>query len=132
MMLKYFIGSLVLFLVSAVWFFGAMSEGWKTNSWTAVEAHIGQSEAPRNINGRRTSVKTLVRYKVAGQSFEAYVDDLLVAGRGTVYVNPEDPTQVVGNPGPNLQHYGRPMIITIASGLFVIVLGLIAFSPKEE
>ena len=60
------------------------------------------------------------------------VDEYLVGKTATVYVNPSDPTDVVGKPGARIQNLGRPVILTVGSGLFAVVLLLIAFSPKED
>lgn len=129
---KYFIGALIVFVASAAWLYAAMAQGTATEKWVATPATIGTSYADRNRRGRRNAVHTPVVYVYDGVEYQGAVDDFLLQGSGTVYVNPEDPTMVVGNPGPNLQHYGRPLIVTIASGLFLVVLGLIAFSPKED
>ena len=131
-MIKYFFGALIVFLVSGFWLYTAMASGFETNNWNAVEAEVGISGADHNLRGRATAVHTPVIYEVDGETYEGVVDDFLVGGSGTVYVDPNDPTRVVGFQGPNLQHYGRPMIVTIVSGLLLVVLGLIAFSPKED
>ena len=131
-MIKYFLGALVVFLVCSLWLYSAISKGNATKKWIATPAAIGEGAADRNLRGRRTAIHTPVIYTYDSIEYEGVVDDFLIAGSGTVYVNPDDPTQVVGKTGPNLQHYGRPMIFTIGSGLFLIVLGLIAFSPKDD
>lgn len=131
-MVKYFFVSLVVFLISGIWLFTAISRGNATYRWTPTPATIGIGESDSNLRGRRTAVYTPVTYMVDGVEYHGMVESFLVPGTGTVYVNPSDPTQVAGEQGPNLQHYGRPMVVAIGSGLFLIVLGLIAFSPKEE
>lgn len=132
-MIKYVIGALVVFLISALWLTLALTIDNATRNWIPVQAEIGESYALRSVTRRRrTSIKTPVRYVVDGVEYAAEVDDFLMEGSGTVYVNPDDPSQVVGYRGPNLQHYGRPLIMTVASGLFLVVLGLIAFSPKDD
>jgi len=141
-MVKYFFVALLVFVVSAIWLFVAISKGNATKNWDEVPAQIGSSNVDRNLARRgrgrlgrirSSTVHTDVKYNIGGIEYEATVDDFIVAGgKTTVFVNPEDPTDVVGHQGPNVQHYGRPLIVTIGSGLFLIVLGLIAFSPKED
>jgi len=109
-----------------------MASGFETNDWHAVNAEVGLSGSGHSLKGRANSVHTPVTYEVDGVTYNGVVDDFLVAGSGTVFVDPNDPTRVAGFQGPNLQHYGRPLIVTIVSGLLIVVLGLIAFSPKED
>ena len=131
-MLKYCIGALIVFAVSSTWLFFAISYGNATKSWTPTPAQVGTTETSRNLGGRRAGIHAHVTYVVNGITYEGLVDNFLVSGTGTIYVNPNDPTQIVGIRGANIQHFGRPMIATIGSGLFLVVLGLIAFSPKED
>ena len=132
MIIKYFFGALVVFLASGFWLYTAMASGFETNDWTAVTAEIGRSDASGNMRGRTREIHTPVTYEVDGDIYDAIIDDFLIEGKGTVYVDPSDPSRVVGFQGPNLQHYGRPLIVTVTSGLLLVVLGLIAFSPKED
>lgn len=131
-MLKYTLCALGVFVASSIWLVITMMQGYSTQDWQPVPAQIEQSETAKNLSGRSKSVRTTVTYMIGGETYTRDVDDFLVGGSGTVYVNPEDPSQVVGERGPNLQHYGRPMIIAITSGIFLIALGLIALSPKED
>ena len=130
--LTYALGALVVFIFSLVWLIQAMTGGQATRNWDAVEAEIISNASTKSFSGETTSVETRVIYTVKGVEYEAVLDDFLIKGKGTVYVNPSDPTQVVGEQGPQVQRYGRPLIATLGSGLFLIVLGLIALSPKED
>ena len=132
-MLRWFFAALSVFVISAVWLFYVLNQDYATYDWTSVPATYGTSTAERSgVRARRKNIHTSVKYLFDGVEYEGWVDDFIVEGSGTVYVNPDDPTEVVGVQGPNLQHYGRPLIFTIVSGLFLIVLGLIAFSPSDD
>lgn len=131
-MIKYLLGAVAVFSVSSFWLYLTMSSGYATNNWVATPATIGIGQADRNLRDRQMGLETPVTYKFEGVIYDKVVQEFLVPGKGTVYVNPNDPSQVVGVTGPCLQNFGRPMILTIVSGLLIVVLGLIALSPKDD
>lgn len=88
--------------------------------------------AGRTVTGKKRGAISKIRYQVEGEEFEATLNDLVYGPKATVYVNPNDPTQVVAKRGVTTKSVARPMILTVASGLFGVVLCLIAFSPKED
>jgi hypothetical protein len=131
-MAKYAFGTLLAFVASAIWLFLAWSNGNKTTAWTPVTAQIVSNDMQETVRGRPAGWLTTIKYSVNGNQYEAVVDEYLVGKEATVYVNPSDETEVVGKAGARIQDMGRPIIATVGSGLFAIVLLLIAFSPKED
>jgi hypothetical protein len=135
-MVKYALGTLLVFLASSTWLFLAWSSGNKTNDWTPTPAKVIRNEMQESINSRgRTRPAgwlTTIEYEVDKVQYEAIVDEYLVGNEATVFVNPENPADVAGKAGARIQDMGRPMVATIGSGLFAIVLLLIAFSPKDD
>ena len=131
-MAKYALGTLVVFILSAGWLFLAWSSGNKTNSWDPTTAQIVENGIQETITGQTAGWLTTITYSVDGIEYVADVDEYLIGKDVTVFVNPEDPMDVVGKAGPRMQDMGRPMLATVASGLLAVVLLLIAFSPKED
>ena len=134
-MAKYALGTLAVFLISSVWLFFAWSNGNKTTSWKEIDAQLLGVEVQETIRGRPAGYLSFVSYEVTGVEYEAVVDEHLYGdedGNTKVFIDPDDASQVVGLTGPRMQDMGRPLIATIGSGLFAIVLLLIAFSPKED
>ena len=131
-MAKYALGTLAVFIVSAVWLFLAWSSGSKTNDWDPTTAQIVANNVQESLGGRPSGWLTTITYEIDGNQYETVVDEYLIGKEATVFVNPDDPTDVVGKAGARMQNMGRPIIATVGSGLFAIVLLLIAFSPKED
>ena len=131
-MVKYALGTLVVFIGSSIWLYLAWANGNETNGWDAVPAQVVSNSARKTVRGRPSGWLTTITYEVDEIQYEAVVDEYLVGKTATVYVNPSDPTDVVGKPGARIQNLGRPVILTVGSGLFAVVLLLIAFSPKED
>lgn len=131
-MAKYAFGTLVIFIASSIWLFLAWASGNKTNNWDPVTATIIKNDMQETIRGRPAGWLTTITYDVGEIQYEAVVDEYLIGKEATVYVNPNDPTDVVGKAGARIQDMVRPIIATVASGLFAVVLLLIAFSPKED
>lgn len=131
-MAKYAFGTLVVFIASAIWLFLTWSSGNKTNDWNPTTAKIVSNGTQETIGGRTIGWLTTITYTVDGNQYEAGVDEYLVGKEATVFVNPADPREVVGKAGARIQDMGRPIIATVGSGLFAVVLMLIAFSPKED
>ena len=134
LLIKTALGTLTVFFGSAIWLFIAWSNGNRTNQWKKVPAVVIKNDVQESADDRHQPLgwKTTVTYTVAGKDYSAIVDEYLVGGNQVVYVDPNDPTSVVGKPGPTIQAMARPLIATAGSGLFAIVLILIAVSPKEE
>lgn len=131
-MAKYALGTLFVFILSSIWLIVAISRGNDTHTWTPVEATVVEARAQRSIQRGPKRILTTIEYSFDGIEYKTTLAEILVGSRVTVYVNPEAPTDVVGEQGFQVQVYGRPLIATIGSGLFAVVLLLIAFSPKEE
>lgn len=131
-MAKYALGTLFVFFLSGIWLFVAISRGNDTHSWTPVEARVTEARAQRSLGRGPKRILTTIEYSIDGIEYETTLAEILVGTNVTVYVNPSDPTDVVGEPGFQVQMYGRPLLATIGSGLFAVVLLLIAFSPKED
>lgn len=131
-MAKYALGTLVVFVASSIWLFLAWSSGNKTNGWNPTQAQVVANDMQETVRGRPAGWLTTITYSVDQQEYEAVVDEYLVGNAVTVFVNPDDPTDVVGKAGARIQDMGRPIIATVGSGLFALVLLLIAFSPKED
>ncbi len=131
-MTKYALGTLAVFIISSVWLFVAWSSGNKTKSWIPAPAQVLKNDVRKTRRGKLAGWLTTVVYEVNGIQYEAVVDEYLVGDDVTVFVNPENPMDVVGKSGARIQDLGRPIIATVGSGLFAIVLLLIAFSPKDD
>ncbi|MEZ6094943.1 MAG: DUF3592 domain-containing protein [Pirellulaceae bacterium] len=131
-MAKYALGTLAVFVASAIWLYLAWASGNQTNSWNPTAAKVISNDTQKTIGGRPAGWLTTITYDVDGQTYKADVDEYLVGNQVTVYVNPNDPTEVVGKAGARIQDMGRPIIATVGSGLFGVVLLLIALSPKED
>jgi hypothetical protein len=131
MITKAALATLAVVICSSTWLYMAWAHGNRTSSWTAVPAHVENNDVEKNARGRMKAWATTVSYAVDGKEYIAVVEDYLV-GTTEVYVDPNDPTSVVGIPGASLRDYGRPLLLTVGSALFAIVLALIAFSPSEE
>ncbi|WP_197443053.1 DUF3592 domain-containing protein [Lignipirellula cremea] len=131
MLKKSAIGTFVVFLLSVAWLFWAWSIGSRSYSWAAVPAEVTKNDALKSISGKAIGWRTTIQYAYEGQGYQAVLTDYLL-GEIEVYVDPKDPTHVTAHRGPTFDMLARPLLLTIGSGLFAIVLGLIAVSPKEE
>ncbi len=131
-MAKYAFGTFVVFVASSLWLYFAWSSGSKTSEWTPTTAQVISTDVDRTVRRRIEGWLTTITYSVEGVQYEAVVDEFLDGKTATVYVNPANPAQVVGKAGVRVQDLGRPIIATVGSGLFAVVLLLIAFSPKED
>lgn len=139
-MAKFGFGTLCVFALSAVWLMFAWSNGNRTQSWDPTTAKVISNDVQkRRIVDNRgigrnagTGWLTEISYIVDGVEYEAIVDEYLIGNEVTVFVNPSDPTEVVGKAGVRIQDMFWPLLVMIASGLFAVVLLLIAFSPKED
>lgn len=132
MLVKTALMTLLVFSVSAVWLYVVWSAGNETNNWTRVTAVVLENEIDETLSGRPRGWATTIGYTFDGIDYVAVIDDYLVGGGNDVYVDPADPTRVVGVKGASLKTMGRPLIVVVGSGLFAVVLMLIALSPKEE
>ena len=72
-----------------------------------------------------------VDYSVDGQNFTETMHNLPF-GATEIYVDPNDPTNVVGERGATLRALFVPVIAVTATALFLIVLLLIKFSPSDD
>jgi hypothetical protein len=131
-MTKYAFLTIVAFIASSIWLYFAWAHANRTNGWTPAPAKFVSIEKQRRSHNRAAQLLSRVSYSFDGQKYEAVVDEYLIGNEITVYVNPDDPSEVVGVAGARMQDVGRPLVFTIASGLFAVVLVLIAFSPKED
>ena len=131
-MVKAALGTLAVFVLSSIWLFFAWSQGNRTYDWTPVRAAVVSNNTDSTVTGRTKGFVSRVKYLVNGVSYEANVDEYLVGGEAEIFVDPENPRNVVGKQGPTMQAMFRPLIVTGATALFAVVLLLIAFSPKED
>ena len=136
MVVKAALGTLVIFLGSSIWLYLAWSHGNRTNQWTAVPAVIIKNDVQESNYDRSDTRgpmgwKTTVKYTVDGIEHEAVVDEYLIGSNQEVFVDPNNPASVVGKQGATIQATAYPLVATVASGLFALVLVLIAVSPKE-
>ena len=134
MIFKAFFVGLVVFVACSIWLYVNYSANNETYDWVKTPATISESYSGGKKFGRRRvrSIHTPVKYQFEGLPYEGVVDDFLVPGEGFVFVNPDEPNQAVGIQGANLQHLMRPLVGTVGSGLFLIVLILIRFSPSDD
>lgn len=131
-MLKYALCTMAIFIASLAWLYTAWSFGNRTKSWTPVTAEILDNDMQETVTGEPAGWITTISYTVDELQYEADVDEYLVGKEATVFVNPEDPKQVVGKSGARIQDMVYPMAASIGSGLFSIVLLMIRLSPKED
>lgn len=135
-MAKYLAATFIVFVASAIWLFMAWSGGNKTKSWVPTTAKILKNDMSeiRGEYGRTQPAGwlTTISYTVGGNKYETVVDEYLVGSEATVFVDPNDPTRVVGKSGATVQAMGRPLLATIGSGLFGVLLLLIGLSPKDD
>jgi len=129
--------ALLLAILSCTWLYLAYSNGNKTKSWTPVPAVVSENGAvaATDIRGRPRGVKswlTAVTYSVDGETYEAVIDDYLAGNEATVFVNPENPQEVVGKTGPKMEDTFYPMVATAFTVCLSVVILLIAFSPKDD
>lgn len=132
MIKKAAIGTVVVFVASLTWLLLAYSNGTRTNSWTPVQAEVLGNSVDRSAAGRTRGMTTAVMYRIDGVEYECVVDEYLVGKSAEIYVNPENSAEAVGKRGATLQTMFRPIVVTGATGLFAVVLVLIALSPKED
>ncbi len=72
-----------------------------------------------------------IEYQYDGVDYKSKLPEYKL-GKIEVFVNPLEPTEVVAERGATMVTLARPIIGTVGSGLFAIVLVLIYFSPKED
>ena len=137
MLAKAAVGTLAVFLFCIGWLYVAWSHGNKSLDWVQVKANItGVSEEetllPNAMQRRKFGgFVSTIEYQFDGVDFEAKLPEYKL-GEIEVFVNPFEPTEVVAERGATMVTLARPIIGTVGSGLFAIVLVLICFSPKEE
>ena len=120
-----FLGSVLLLL--AVWQYQR-----RTLNWNAVQMEIASSDIARFRERRAGRIWTAtVDYSVDGQNFTETMHNLPF-GATEIYVDPNDPTNVVGERGATLRALFVPVIAVTATALFLIVLLLIKFSPSDD
>ncbi len=132
MLIKSAVMTCFVFLASFAWLYFSWSSANETNNWTRVTAVVLENEVDETLSGRPRGWATTIAYTVDGVDYVSVIDDYLVGGGNDVYVDPTDPARVVGVKGASLKTVGRPLIVVVGSGLFALVLLLIAFSPKED
>lgn len=137
MLAKAAVGTLAVFLFCIAWLYVAWSHGNKSLDWVQVEANVtGVSEEetllPNAMQRRRFGgFVSTIEYKFDGIDFESKLPEYKL-GKIEVFVNPDEPTEVVAERGATMVTLARPIVGTVGSGLFAVVLVLICFSPKEE
>ena len=132
-MAKFTFVAFVVFLASVAWLIISWRAGNKTKSWDATTAEVLKNDAQTTRHGRQPrGWLTTISYSVDGTEYVAKVDEYLLGKSVTVYVNPHNPSEVVGKAGARIQDMFMPIIATAGSGLFLVVLGLMIFSPKDD
>lgn len=131
-MTKYFIITALLFFVGALWLYFAWVDGQRTVNWPAVQAKSLGVRSERGFGNELRDLATQVEYKVGSKVYQAVVDEYLLGDEVTIYVNPDDPKDIVGKTGATLQATWFPIMLCIVSGVFGLVLLIIKFSPKED
>jgi len=131
-MLKYALCTSVIFVASLLWLYVTWSFGNVTKSWDPVTAQILDNDMRETIDGSPAGWITTISYTIDDTEYETRVDEYLVGKEATVYVNPDDPSDVVGKAGTRIQDMVYPLALSVGSSLFSIVLLMIAFSPQED
>ena len=129
--------TLLLTVLSCSWLYLAYSNGNRTKNWTSVPAVVTENGAVTgsDIRGRRRGVKswlTAIAYSVDGETYDAVIDDYLVGSEAVVFVNPDNPEEVVGKTGPKMEDTFYPLVATAFTVCLSVVILLIAFSPKDD
>ena len=106
--------------------------GSKIHSWSPTQANVTKIDVEEPFEGEIQGWQTTIEYTIDGKPYEADIDEYLIGNDVTVYVYPKDPTDVVGKPGFRIQDGFIPIVATVFSGLFVVALLLIKFSPKDS
>ena len=131
-MVKALVVTFLVFVLSACWLYFAWARGERTNDWIVTDAKsLGITKARRD---ELSDIEwaTRVEYAMNGKVYQGVVFEYLLGEQVIVYVNPDDPTEVVGKTGASGQMTLAPLLITVASGLFGIVLLLVKLSPKDD
>ncbi len=126
--------TVAVFAVGCSWLGFAWVRGNRTYDWQEVPATVVEVDLDRPGSRRGTIYgwETTVRYRANGKQYESIVNEFYDKNQVTVYINPDDPTHVVATRGPLIQHMAPPILLTVVSGLFGIVLLLIALSPGGQ
>lgn len=132
MIAKTAIGTSVVFLACLGWLGMTWIHGNRTNDWNVVPATVVHNDMYETELGRPDGWATTVRYRVANVDYETVVDEYLIGDDVNIFVDPKDATSVVGKPGARIQSLGAPLIATVGSGLFGLILIMIAIIPKED
>ncbi len=123
--------TLVVFCGSAIWLIATWLYANRTNDWIPLPAVV----VGENIKlGPRQSYRgwdCTVNYSFNGNAYTKVIDQFPF-GATEVYVDPDDPTSAVGRRGATIQLLFIPLIAVVGSGLFGLVLALIAFSPVDD
>lgn len=132
MIAKAAIGTLVVFLICGGWLYLAWSDGNRSNDWVRVDAEVTNISQEKTTRRRGLSgfVSTVV-YQFDGADYESKLPEYKV-GKIAIFVNPHDPNEITAEKGATMVTLGRPIIGTVGSGLFAVVLLLIYLSPKED
>ena len=132
-MTKYLAGSVFAFIACLVWLAVTWNAGNRTNSWLRVSANVVKNDVESSVDDNEFyGWKTTIEYSVNGKRYEAIVDEYLIGENVAVYVNPDNPSAVVGKPGFRIQDGFKPIVATVFFGLFSLVLLLIKLSPRDS
>ncbi len=123
--------TIVVFCGSAIWLLATWLYGNRTKDWTPLPAVV----LSENIKlGRGRSFwgwDCTVSYSCNGDTYTKVIDRFPF-GATEVYVDPDHPSSAVGRRGATIQLLFIPLIAVVGSGLFGLVLALIAFSPVDD
>ena len=128
-----FISTILAFLLSAIVFFSVWQYQRRTLTWSPVPIDITSSEIEHSRRGkRRGRVWTAtVNYSFDGTNYTKTINNLPL-GATQIYVDPLDPSNVAGERGATFQALFVPGLALGFTGLLLVVLGLIKFSPKDD
>ena len=119
-----------VFAVGCVWLVIVLIRGNQTFDWKEITATVVKVEVDgepgRGIRGWATKV----RYRAEGKEYESIVNEYYAEKNVRVFINPNDPTLVVANQGPQVEHLAAPILAIGGSALSGVVLILIAISTR--
>ena len=132
MLRKTFLGTILAFLASVLLFFAVWQYQRRTLTWSPVQIEITSSKIAHFRESRTGRVWTAtVDYSFDGKNYTKTIHDLPF-GATQVYVDPDDPSNVVGERGATVRALFVPIIAISATGLFGFVLILIKLSPSDD
>ncbi|MDB4534665.1 DUF3592 domain-containing protein [Vicingaceae bacterium] len=125
----------VVAIICATWVGFAIVNGNKTYDWQPTKAKVVKIGQKRGAIQRNTfaGFYAVVKYQFESKEYTVTLyDEYKPESETTVYVNPDDPSQIVADQGPQFRDMGIPVIVGSVALLFGIALVMIKLSPKED